>query len=296
LGLRLLFAPPWHSEYPQMSATQAIGTRLGGAARSVLAVLPPFDERICDAVRVVEPWQPLALLGMLALGALAVAAYRRRGLLLLAALALLPSLGLAAVPRLWSLHYLYLPWLFGAGALAIAIDRLRQFWPVVTTAVFALTAFTLVESWRYRDDLSLWEPEIAARPECREGHLYLGDARRQRGDLETAAHAYQGAVAEVPGFVSFSDRAAAYENLGLTRLQQGRATDAEPAFEQALVLQTDELERRKLNHDLAVAAFARADYAKVEQRLSHEASRPDALPESIELLRRARAAAQISPP
>ncbi len=293
-GLRVAFAPPWHSGYPELGAVAAVGTRLGGVGRSVLAVLPPFDLRVCDAIEVLQPWRPLALLGLVALAALAFGALRVRGLLLLCALAAIPSLGLVPAPRLWSLHYLYLPWLFGAGALAIALDRLKPFFPVATALVLVLTAFSLADSWRYRDDLALWSPEVAARPQCREGQLYLGDARRQRGDLETAAEAYQAAVVDVPGFVSFSDRAAAYENLGLTRLEQGRAPEAETAFEQALVLQPDELERRKLNHDLAAAAFARADFARVEQRLSHEVSRPDALPESIELLRRARAAAQIS--
>jgi tetratricopeptide (TPR) repeat protein len=150
-----------------------------------------------------------------------------------------------------------------------------------------LAAASLAESWRFRDDFALFAPEVTGRPECREAALYLGDALRLRGELEPAAKAYEAASAPTPGFLSYSDEAAALQNLGLVRLAQSQFFEAELAFEQALERQGDAEARRQLTHDLAAVAVARGDPAEAARLLRPELDRSAPLPESILLLARA---------
>lgn len=288
LGLRFAFAPAWRSVQPPLTALEAVGTRLASLAKSALALALPIDRRLCDAFPVTLPWHPSALAGLAVAGFLGWLAWRRRGPALLLAASVLPALNLVAAPRFWSAHYLYLPSAFAAMLVAERLDR-RSGRAIAAfgLGVTALGAATLADSWRYRDDAALFGPEVAGRPACREAALYLGDALRLRGDLPAAAAAYEAASTPAPGFLSYSDEAAALQNLGLVRLAQGQHFEAELAFEQALERQSDPLVRRQLAHDLAAVAVARGDPAEAARLLRPEADRPDPLPESILLLARA---------
>jgi len=263
----------------------AIGTRLASLARSAQAMALPVDRSICDTFPVTSLLSPLALAGLLVAVALLLLAVKRRGPALLLALSLLGSLDLVATPRFWSPHYLYLPLCFAA---MLAVERLERFGSRALAAgaaiAIALGAVTLYDGRRFVSDEALFGPEVAARPECREAHFYLAEARRRAGDLEGAARQYELAVAVTPGIISYSDEAAALQNLGIVRLEQGRIADAEQAFHAALERTDDDGARRRLNHDLALAAAALGDDAEVARLLGPEAARADALPESLVVL------------
>ncbi len=297
LGLRLAFAPAWQSRWPSLTVGDAVGTRLASLLRLGLALLPPFDTAVCDAVPVSHLASLWALGGAAAAAGFAVLAWRGGPAAWATVLLAMPALDLVPVPRFWSLHYAYLPLVFVAPLMALALARLQgRASALVAAALLATAALTFLDARRYADDEALWSAELEERPQCREAKLYLADVMRERGLLDPAAAGYQAALTPAPGYLSFCDEAAAAQNLGLTRLAQGRAAAAEAAFERALVLQRDPLERRRLNHDLAVAAFLRHDLPTVRQRLKNEVARPDALPESLELWHRAEAAGQLAPP
>ena len=111
---------------------------------------------------------------------------------------------------------------------------------------------------RYRTDATLWAPEVAANPACREGHFYLGEVARTEGRAEEAADHYERAAAPTTGVLSYVDRGAALQNLGVVRLGQTRPADAIAAFESALAVTKDTEKRRRLTHNLAVATSAAA--------------------------------------
>ncbi len=287
-GARLAFAPPWRTSAAPLGALEAVGTRLAVLARAAWTVVLPVDRRLCDAFPVTTPWSPSALAGAVVLVTLVGLAWRRRGPAVLLGLAVLPLLQLVPAPRFWSPHYLYLPLAFVAMLVAEQLDR-RGAWAVGVAAVVAagLSVVTLVDSRRFHDDLALFTPEVQDHPECREAALYLGDAYRERGDFTAAAQNYEAAIAPTPGFLSYSDVGAALQNLGLARLAQGQFFEAELALQQAGELPLDALTRRQVTHDLAAVAVARGDPAEAARLLGPEASRADALPESLLLLARA---------
>ncbi|WP_394840655.1 hypothetical protein LZC95_26505 [Pendulispora brunnea] len=289
MALRLAFAPSWRASHEALSASEAIGTRLASLAKGAGAVLFPVDRHVCDAFPITAAWHPMALLGLALVIALARFAVRRRGPALLLALALLPSLQLVPIMRWWSPHYFYVPLTFAAMLAAEALDRLPRRVPIVASAALAavFAALSLIDARRFHDDESLWRPEVAAQPACREGQFYLAEVDRQARRFAAAAKKYEAALAPRPGMLAFVDRTAALENMGTTYIALRRFTDAKAAFRNALAGTGDPRRRRELTHDLAGASLEAGDAAEAERLLAPETARPDAFPESLALRARA---------
>ena len=287
-GLRLAYAPPWRATWPPLRAGEAVGTRLAGLAKSFGRLVLPVDQTICDAFPVTPLLHPWAFAGAGVALALAVLAWRRRGPALFLCLAVLPSFDLVPAPRFWSPHYLYLPLAFAALLLAERWELLRG--PAAQGGWVVLGILGGVSLWtglRFRDDETLFSPEVAAQPRCREAQLYLGDARRKAGDFESAALHYEIAAQPVPGLISYADSGSAYQNLGLVRLKQRKLDLAEAAMRRSLEFPRPELEQRHAVHNLAALEMTRGDREEAARLLEPETMRADALPESIYLRARA---------
>jgi tetratricopeptide (TPR) repeat protein len=287
-AVRLGFAPPFRAEFPGWSADEALGTRLGALARSAATLAGVGDRAICDATPILKPIHPLALGGGL-LGLLVLwLAWKRRGPALLFAVALLPCLHVVPVMRFWSPHYLYVPLAFGtmlAAEFAVRAGRPALVGAGVLGVVYA--AICLRDGARFRSDVALWRPEVSWRPECREGHLFLGDAARAARKWQAAAAHYARAAAPVPGHVAYADTVAALYGLGATRLSQKRFVEARDAWSEAASLATTEGDSRKLLHNLATLSLNQGDPAEAERLLRPETERERPFVES--LLVRARA-------
>ncbi|MBI3185654.1 MAG: hypothetical protein HYZ28_26240 [Myxococcales bacterium] len=293
LALRLAFAPPWRASFHALSPSEAFGARAAALAKSAVRMLVPFDASICDAFPIVGALHPTALAGLGVAVAIGSLAARRRGPALLFGLAMLPSLSLVPVPRFWSPHYLYLPaallsWMVAEQIARAAQGRLRSAaFGAFSVVVLGLACFSAYDASRYVSDRTLFEPEVAAQPACREAHLYLADERLRGGDLENAAEGYLAAARPAVGFISYSSEATAWQNLGLVRLRQGRLEEAEEAVRAAQAYPGEESERRKLTHNLAAVEAARGSWEQAARLLSAECDREDALAESILLRARA---------
>lgn len=281
LALRLAFAPPWHAPPLPLSLGQHIATRAGALWRSLGALVGPPALRLCDDVPILGLGDPRAILGILAALALALLAWRKPAPVRLFALALLPSISPIPVPRLWSPHYLYVPLAFAAMAVAAPLVRMRLTTGLALAGVVAMSVLSYREAARYHDDRALFEAELMQQPMCREGWLYVGDARREANDLAGAREAYQRALAPTPGHVAYVDRGAALQNLGITSLQLGEPADAERALRDALDHVADPRARRELVHDLAAARLAEGHPEDAAALLESETRRPDALPASL---------------
>jgi hypothetical protein len=286
VALRTAFAPTWRASFPAMTVGDALGTRLASLTKSAAAIVLPIDRSICDAFPITHLWQPTAIAGAVALGALAWGAWRRRGPALLLAIAVLPSLQLVPVLRWWSPHYVYIAMAFFAMLLAETAERMSTALLAAGLAIFG--SISLYDGRRFTDDTHLWTPEVAKQPACREGQFFLGEAARLDKHWEAAAKRYEAALAPRPNVLAYVDRGAALQNLGTVRLEQHRFHEARRAFAEALSGTIDEQRRRELTYNLAAAAFSDGDPAEVVRLLAPEISRPDALPAAVTLDRLAR--------
>lgn len=147
--------------------------------------------------------------------------------------------------------------------------------------MLGMTSFAA--AFRFADDVRLWSREVEVNPACREGKFYLAEAHRERGDLEAAGAAFERAIADVHGQLSYVDRKAALQNLGVVRLALGQTADAEHAFFAARSLIISAEERRRLDFNLAVVALRQGRFAEVLLLLHDEATRSDPMPMAREL-------------
>jgi len=282
LGLRLAFAPPWLAHQPDLGAGQAVGTRLATLSKSAAAFALPIDRTICDAFPITDSTAPSALLGAAILIGVGVLVLTRGLPAWLLALSILPSLQLVPTLRFWSPHYLYVPLVFAVllGAKTL-VARGRRAFALALVVCGGLAVLSWLDGRRYRNDETLFGPEVAREPACREGQFYLGEAHRQRHEWARAGERYEAALASRPGMLAFVDLDAALQNLGVVRMERGDLELARSAFESALKEANGELARRKIRHDLAVVAMRRGDPSGAIQLLASEAARADALPESL---------------
>jgi hypothetical protein len=278
LLLRLAFAPAWRASFPPLTLVEHVGTRGGAVLRSALALVSPWTTGLCDDTPVLGLLAPAALVGLAILLALVWLGVRAPGAPRLFTLSLLPALVLVPVPRFWSPHYLYVPLAFGALALAGILPGSRAVRVVSGLVLAGCATLSLLAGLRYLDDEALFLPEVAARPSCREGWLYIGDARRTRGDAEGSLDAYAHALAPTPGVLAYVDRAAAAQNLGVAALSLGELGQAERAFREGLRLSTDAANRRALIHDLAVTRLQMGHPEETLQLLGDACVRPESLP------------------
>ncbi len=208
LALRLGFAPEWRASFPELTLDQALGTRFAALAKSGSAFLPWFPA--IAAFVTPSPVTSLAsveaVAGVALLAAVALLSWQRRGPTLLFALALLPSLQLVPIMRWWSPHYLYVPLAFGSLGLASSLESMPKWGRTVAPVVIvglALLAFQT--SGFFATDRTLFEREVAFRPECREAEFYLGEAARSERRWDEAARHYERALANDPKVLSFVD-------------------------------------------------------------------------------------------
>jgi tetratricopeptide (TPR) repeat protein len=241
VALRLHAVPElWRAASEPLPWSQALGTRLAVLGTRLLELVLPVAPPLSDATRVVGIGSPAALLtAVVAIGALLVVL--RLGLrspwsaaLLFTGVALAPALNLVPLPRFSSPHYGYLASL-GAGVLAVLALRTAAGSPRLARALqvgfgvwLAVAAVsTFAAGPRYRDDLSLFGPEVASDPWFLEGRSHLGDALVAQQRDELAEQHYEIALEEPEGILAYVDRRSVAINLAGIRLRQQRFAEAE---------------------------------------------------------------------
>lgn len=133
IGARAAFAPGWRAMWPTLSYDAQILTRLASIGKAAVALVVPYDVRVCDTFPVVtwERWPQVgwAILGAGGLLLVAWLSRRRSAAGLMLTLALLPALQIVPVMRWWSPHYFYLPLVW------VAVIAGQRLWAVRVHAV-----------------------------------------------------------------------------------------------------------------------------------------------------------------
>jgi tetratricopeptide (TPR) repeat protein len=288
LGLRVAYAPAWHARFPELSASEALGTRFAAFTKSVVSFVLPLEPTACDAFPVTPITAFPSLFGLalvVGVGALAWCG-GRAGLLL--ALSVLPSLQLVPTLRWWSPHYLYVALAFAALIVAARVEaKGKTAFTLLLLALVPLAVLSWRDGRRLRSDEAFWRPEVEREPACREGHFYLGEVYRAERRFREAAREYEAALAPHPGVLAFVDLGATLQNLGTARLELNQLDAARDAFTEALGLAQADAARRRLRHNLALIALRQQEPAEAERLLRSEAERPDGAPESLILYAKA---------
>jgi tetratricopeptide (TPR) repeat protein len=285
LTLRVLYAPGYRATRPPLDVADAVGTQLAALAQTFATLLVPHDGalRVCDDVAVSSPWGLAPLLGLAGAGLVLGLALRGERLAALFGAALLPSLGLVPLSRVWSPHYAYIPLAFcalwGASRAAAPWTRVRA--GVGVLWLCALGALALRRDLAFASDASLWPAELARAPSCREAQLYVGELARSAGELGAAERHFRAALTARSDVLSYVDERAARHQLGVVQLAQHRFDEAAVSFRAALAATADDEDARRTRINLASALVGAGDARRALLALGDELARPDALLEGL---------------
>jgi tetratricopeptide (TPR) repeat protein len=273
-----------------------------------LAPFYPFPARDLSGLKTI-----LALVLLVAISAVAFAAWRKRPYLLVGWLwylgILVPMIGIMQVGGFAHAdRFTYLPMIGLSVALTWAAADFCAGWrhrramlggcAIIILVVLIFCARTQASYWRNSE--SLWTHTLACTSDNAMAHNNLGNALLQNGNVDEAITQFQRALQINP------DNAKARYNLGLALFQKGKVDEAIVHYQQALQIKPDYAEARnnlgnallqKGNADEAIVQFQKAlqikpDYAEARNNLGNALLQKGSVDEAITQFQKA---LQINP-
>lgn len=108
-------------------------------------------------------------------------------------------------------------------------------WSAAAAVVLALAVAARAQVWSWSDSTALWEHAISVTFPNSVSYEKLGDALRERGDLDDAQGRYQTAL-QLTQAGDVGERAIILNSLGLTLIDRGKLDEASRAFIEAVRL------------------------------------------------------------
>lgn len=284
LGIYLLLrthAVPeiWRVSGTTLTLSQTVGTRLQVLGGRLLELVSPLKPALSDATPIVSLEAFPAILTALVI-LLGVSIVVRSGLrsersitVLFLAIALAPATNIIPLSRFSSPHYGYLA-VLGMAMLVLLVQRsLDQNIPsasrylnlAIIVWLVIMAAVTFTKGFQFRNDLTLFEPEVKRDPYFLEGHFYLGNYFMQKGEDDRAGMEFEVALQNPPHTIAYVDRTAALINLAGIRFRQTWFEDAEellqlaakeaPAYQMSTIAYNRALVAEQHENYAAVVAF-----------------------------------------
>jgi hypothetical protein len=263
LFLRFQAVPDvWRVNGYPLQWVEWIGTRMVVLGELLLQFISPLKPDLSDAVAVHAWNNPVILVCIVMIGTCLVI-IKRTGIysawsrtLLLFFIFLTPALGIIPVPRLGSPHYGYIA-LATFGAIIVLGIRLVRKKPVAArislyvVCIFWLLTMcitTFVSGSRYRNDATVFAPEVERDPHFLEGYFYLGNYYLSNDELSLAESAYGEALRTSPEYIAYSEKQSVLMNLAITKARRGKFAEAEKILKEAERYATPE-EKKMIEHN-----------------------------------------------
>ena len=283
----------WRVSAATLPLSQTIGTRLQVLGGRLLELVSPLKPGLSDATPIVSIAAfPAVLTALVVL--LGVIIVVRSGLrsqrsitVLFLAIALAPGTNIVPLPRFGSPHYGYLA-VLGLAMLVLVVQRSldhsipsasRTFKLAVIAWLVVMAAVTFAKGFQFRNDLTLFEPEVKRDPYFLEGHFYLGNYFMQKGEEDRAATEFEASLQNLPHRIAYVDRTAALINLAGIRFRQTRFEDAEELLKLAAE-EAPAYQMSTIAYNRALVAEHHQDYAAVVALLkqaTYQWDRPEPL-------------------
>ncbi len=294
LFLRVRAVPEiWRVSGATLTLSQTVGTRLQVLGERLLELVSPLKPALSDATPIVSlaafPAVLTVLVVLLGVGIVVRSGLRseRSFTVLFLAIALAPAANIIPLSRFSSPHYGYLAVLATAMLVLLVQRSLHHNIPsasrYLNVAVIAwlvvMSAVTFANGFQFRNDLTLFEPEVKREPLFLEGHFYLGNYFMQEGDDDRAAIEFEVALQNSPHVIAYVDRTAALINLAGVRFRQTRFEDAEQLL-QLVAEDAPAYQMSTIAYNRALVAAQHEDHAAVVALLmerTYQWDRPEPL-------------------
>ena len=294
LFLRVQAVPEiWRVSGTTLTLSQTVGTRIQVLGERLLELVSPLKPALSDATPIVSlaafPAILTALVVLVGVGIVVRSGLRseRSFTVLFLAIALAPAANIIPLSRFSSPHYGYLAVLATAMLVLFAKRSLDHKIPsasrylnfAVIAWLVVMSAVTFTNGSQFRNDLTLFEPEVRRDPFFLEGHFYLGNYFMQRGEDDRAAIEFEVALQKSPHMIAYVDRTAALINLAGVRFRQARFEDAEELL-QLVAEDAPAYQIATIAYNRALVAAQRDDHAAVVALLmqgTYQWDRPEPL-------------------
>lgn len=268
----------WSTHVASLTLGDALGTRLLAFGTLISRFFTVTHVPISDAVHIVTvfSYHALLVLGCLGVCIFFIWKYGVRSFLgrwiILFLLLLSPALAIVPLPRLGSPHYGYLPLALFAFLLAHMISfsikkfhSYKYFIIVALCLMFAILSWTTFsDGYRFKNDKTLFEPEVQNDPHFLEGHFYLGNWYLKQYDFSNAEQSYRNALQETSDVVAFSEPRAILINLSSIYLLQNQLRKVDEVLTEAEYVE-DTKYTQKLMHNRMVYFYKKGDFKSVFQ-------------------------------
>lgn len=121
---------------------------------------------------------------------------------------------------------------------------------------------TFTGGYRFKNDLTLFKPEVARDDNFLEGHHYLGEYYLFHGFIQNASKEYERALQENQYVIADIERTLVLNNLAAVRVQQNRLKEADSILA-AIQKQQGTGGSLGIRYNRALIAYKQKDYKKV---------------------------------
>lgn len=262
----------WRGEYYPLDLWHKVGTNLAILGQLIGKIVTPVKPEMSDAVFVTSPlsvW-PMVALGV-GLGLVGMMWGKRKNaqvvvLGLMFGLSWGTAANIVPVPRLNSPHYGYILAVPFVGLIALGLQtKLWRMGVGIWGVIMAST--TLWAGQNFKNDLTLFGPEVNSQPYYLEGHYYLGNYLNQQGDLAGAQKQYELGLVDYPGLLAFDPKTAMQINLAGVSLQQGQIERADKLYIEAWD-SVSEIDRPYIAFNRALIAYQQQKFTLVIEWLT----------------------------
>jgi hypothetical protein len=281
LGIYLLFrfrAVPeiWKAASVDLPFSDAIGTRMEVFVRMLSHFITPLRVSISDAVPIVGvlSFFTVFILVLLILFIMYLRTNSIRSplviMLILFLITLTPVLNIVSLSRFGSPHYGYLPLAVFSGIVLLFLRwGLNRSFIIKKSILIALCVWLFVMAWttfwtgfQFKNDQTLFEPEVQRDPHFLEGYFYLGNWYLTHTHLKEAEDAYIKAQKTDPKILAYQEQRSILINLASVYMAKNNLHKADEILTQAEYLPGDE-NVQALYHNRMILLHMKHDYKSV---------------------------------
>ncbi len=266
----------WKIQPLSLSFSQALGTRLHIIVKLLFDFITPFKPPLSDAVTITGIFPFLPLLGLTCIILLILLSIKAgmRSLwsraIILFLLMLTPALAIIPVPRLGSPHYDYFPLVGFAVIIALLWRKVTAtkniqgyiFSLLLGVWLVSMSITTFVSGFHFRNDYTLFQPEIRSDPKFLEGYFYLGDYYLRQGNFKKSEQSYLASIHADPYVIAYYEKQSALINLSSVYLEENEISKADHVLSLAESISLRE-NGQALFHNIILLAYKNHDYKKV---------------------------------
>lgn len=217
----------WGRSGYTLSVSDRIGTTIEGLNRMISMLVVPLLPPLSDAITIHGIAHYHTMIFTIITGCILFIFFRFhqrnfRSLLILTIITLLPALNLIHLPRFVSPHYVFFTVIPFAGCVILLMRHIsvpyKKFCMMVLFIWIIVAGFhTVLGGLRFRNDRTLFLPEVTRDQRFAEGHFYLGSYYFGNKNLQKAEQEYRLALAPSSNTIAYVDLFAVRYNLTLVQ-------------------------------------------------------------------------------